>query len=299
MRIRIVRHCILEIMDRQSALLRWAAEHQQPGQEPDRERLSSIKDLDPGWYEALFGLSDVEKLRQILQTLDSAPLQALEALADFCEAASVSATLAGMKDALQTVLGFLKHADPNLRSSAAEFLARAAAHNPNFQQAVLDQTPDTVSVLVRIMLQDQEEQVKAKAILALSALVRHCTAALQLAIQENAVSAIAQLMQKHTRAVFFATYLLESEEAHSVAQQIKQTQAIEHAVKWSKERNFDAREKGIRFLIAFVKTGEKDQRIQPLMSWLEHDEKEWAQQDPEHPSDEIGQLLLELGRFMN
>jgi hypothetical protein len=103
------------------------------------------------------------------------------------------------------------------------------------------------------------------------------------------------------RAVFFSTFLLGTENARLVAVQLFQSKAPQAVMQLTKERNFDLREKSLRFILKLAEVSKskllKDYGIVELLDWLERDEKSWLEQDPEHPHQDVRELLQAIRKI--
>eukprot|EP00741_Cyanophora_paradoxa_P009678 tig00001590_g9376.t1 len=195
-----------------------------------------------------------------------AKAEALEELQFFVESVDNASDLEKMKG-LPVVMGALGDGDAGVRALAAHTLATALQHNERVQRAAVELK--LVPLLLEKLQSDPSGDVRSKAVLALSALVRHSEEGGLAFVASGGFPALARLFATETdvralRRGAFLAYALCGEKAAYALRLIDAEAVAPLALLLRRDDDPDLREKVLQALEALAATGVAQEGIATL-----------------------------------
>eukprot|EP00475_Leptophrys_vorax_P041321 TRINITY_DN778_c0_g1_i1.p1 TRINITY_DN778_c0_g1~~TRINITY_DN778_c0_g1_i1.p1 ORF type:complete len:348 (-),score=119.36 TRINITY_DN778_c0_g1_i1:47-1090(-) len=314
---------------KQSMLLRWAVENLEvkeghnegnaapQGMDPvhKAEAMKSIKDLGPEWYEAIFGKSDVDVMKEMINHLEryesdpnSVPLEqvvgALEQigfLVELTHNANDFPKLGG----LNHVMKLLGDEHEDVRLQVCWIVGKSASNNPEYQEKILG--TDVLPRLIKMLTADPSRHVQAKALHAVSSIVRHSAPAMKLFTANGGFRALGELLSAPVdrnvlaRTVFFMTYCLGADASATLSDMLLAEGLVVQVLSLLKHRDFDLREKIVVMLNELAGVGGhlykavmESLHAKRTIEEMLIDEEDWQKEEPDNDHFDLVELAKQL-----
>ena len=162
----------------QSELLQWSVLHTATLNEdaPQRTEPLQTEPIDPKWIEAILGKEDAVRMRECVERITDASLVEEDRVTAFDELELLVESIDNANDLRPlklwpSIVGMLASDSPALRLHACWVLGTAVQNNPRAQQDFLD--CGGLEPTLRVLEQDTDSNVRAKALYCVSGAIRH------------------------------------------------------------------------------------------------------------------------------
>lgn len=260
---------------RQEGLLKWAVENSDPQSQLSEEHLrANLSALSPEWYDAVFGKSDIDIMREMLSILQTyldndkhevSPtteniVNILEELCFFVELTHNANDLCSI-GGLPVLIALLGIDQEPVRYHAVWIIAEASGNNYQFESSLRQHFG--IIPITQLLVGDPSIRVRAKALHALSTLVKLSSSSLEVFLQNVSIGSLSLLLEENDRnirrrVVFLVDYLLQQPTYEDIASAICLGDFLDRIIgHLTSTVDMDFTEKAVSLISTYVQLGLK------------------------------------------